>query len=78
LELHWNSTLLSDVNVMTKWAKTMSWKGIHPIVEVSTKVYEKGISLTKLAMGVGVVEECLKRNLELPKWDILIEPMLPS
>jgi Rhodopirellula transposase DDE domain len=76
LELHWNGTLLSDVNVMTEWAKTMLWKGIHPIVEVSTKVYEKGISLTKSAMKS--VEERLKRNPELPKWDILIEPMLLS
>ena len=38
LELHWNGTLLKDVNVMTEWAKTMLWKGIHPIVEVSTKI----------------------------------------
>jgi hypothetical protein len=76
LELHWNGTLLSDVNVMTEWAKTMRWKGTHPIVEVSHKIYEKGISLTKAAMKS--VEERLKRNPELPKWDILIEPMLLS
>ena len=25
LELHWNGTLLSDVNVMVKWAETMLW-----------------------------------------------------
>lgn len=76
LELHWNGTLLSDVNVMTEWAKTMVWKGVHPIVEISTQVYEKGISLTKSAMRT--IEERLKRNLELPKWDILIEPQLFS
>lgn len=74
LELHWNGTLLSDVNVMTEWAKTMAWKGVHPIVEISAKVYEKGISLTKSAMKT--IERRLKRNPELPKWDVLIEPML--
>jgi len=73
LELHWNGTLLRDVNVMRQWAETMLWKGIHPIVEVSTKLYEKGISLSKSAMRT--IEKRLKRNPELPKWDILIEPL---
>lgn len=76
LEMHWNGTLLSSVDVMTKWAKTMLWKGIHPIVEASTVVYEKGISLTKLAMRA--IEKRLIRNPELPKWDILIEPMVAA
>lgn len=75
LESHWNGTLLSDVNVMVSWAKTMKWKGIHPIVDVSTTVYEKGISITKAAMKA--VEKRLNRNPELPKWDIYIEPQLP-
>jgi hypothetical protein len=25
-----------------EWAKSMTWKGIHPIVELSRKVYAKG------------------------------------
>ena len=28
----------------------MTWKGIHPVVELSRKVYKKGISLSKEAM----------------------------
>lgn len=76
LELHWNGTLLSDVNVMRQWAQTMLWKGIHPIVDVSTKVYEKGISLSKSAMRT--IEKRLKRNPSLPKWDILIQPLTRS
>ena len=42
----------------------MLWKGIHPIVEVSTEIYEKGISLTKSAMKA--IEKRLKRDPELP------------
>ena len=72
LEKHWNGTLLKDVHVMTEWAKTMTWKGIHPIVEVSTTVYEKGISLTKSTMRD--IEARLERDPILPKWDILIKP----
>ena len=33
-----------------EWAKTMTWKGIHPIVELSQKVYQKGVALSKQAM----------------------------
>jgi Rhodopirellula transposase DDE domain len=76
LELHWNGTLLSSVDVMTEWAKTMLWKGIHLIVEISTKVYEKGVILSKSVMRA--IEKRLKRNPELPKWDILIEPMVAA
>ncbi len=72
LELHWNGTLLRDVQVMTEWAKTMTWKGIHPLVEVSTTLYEKGISLTKSAMRT--VEARLERDPNLPKWSILVKP----
>ena len=73
LEKHWNGTLLKDVQVMTEWAKTMTWKGIHPIVEVSTTAYEKGISLTKSTMRD--IEARLERDPILPKWDILIKPV---
>ena len=50
----------------------MTWKGIHPVVELSRKVYKKGISLSKGAMQA--VEARLERHPELPKWDILIRP----
>ena len=50
----------------------MTWKGIHPIVELSRKVYQKGVSLTKEAMQA--VEARLQRNPDLPNWDILIQP----
>jgi Rhodopirellula transposase DDE domain len=72
LELHWNGTKLVDVETMLEWAKSMTWKGIHPIVELSRKVYQRGVALSKRAMKV--VEARLARHPELPKWDILILP----
>jgi hypothetical protein len=72
LELHWNGTRLVDVETMVEWAKSMTWKGIHPIVTLSRKVYQKGVTLSKRAMQV--VEARLKRDSELPYWDILIRP----
>ena len=72
LEVHWNGTKLVDVETMVEWAKTMTWKGIHPTVELSRKVYHKGVALSKRAMQA--VEARLARHSELPKWDILILP----
>jgi hypothetical protein len=34
LEQHWNGTQLKDVETMLKWAQSMTWKGIHPIVKL--------------------------------------------
>jgi len=72
LELKWNGAQLIDVETMLGWAKQMTWKGLHPVVELSRKVYDKGISLGKAAMQA--VEERLQRHPELPKYDILINP----
>ena len=76
LELHWNGTKLVDVETMVEWAKTMTWKGIHPLVELSRKVYQKGVTLSKRAMRA--VEARLTRHPELPQWDILMHPVSTS
>jgi hypothetical protein len=72
LELHWNGTQLIDVQTMLAWAQSMTWKGIHPVVELSRKLYQKGVSLSKAAMRA--VEARLERDPLLPKWDIRIRP----
>lgn len=72
LERHWNGAKLVDANTMTEWAKSMTWKGINPVVNLSRTIYQKGVSLSKNAMRK--IEARLKRNPLLPKWDILIHP----
>ena len=72
LELKWNGTKLTDAETMLEWAKSMTWKGLHPVVELSRQVYQKGIRLGKVAMDA--VEARLKRDPKLPKYDILINP----
>ena len=72
LEKHWNGAKLTDTHTMLEWAKSMTWKGLHPVVELSRTVYEKGISVAREAMEA--VESRLERNPLLPKWDILIRP----
>ena len=73
LELHWNGTKLVNVETMVEWAKSMTWKGMHPLVTLSRKVYQKGVALSKRAMHA--VESRLERHPELSQWDILIHPV---
>jgi hypothetical protein len=72
LEQHWNGAKLVTAEAMLEWAKSMTWKGIQPVVNLSKTVYQKGISLSKAAMQA--IEARLERNPILPKWDILIRP----
>ena len=59
LEQHWNGTQLVDVETLLEWAKSMTWKGIQPLVDLSRKVYAKGVTLTKGAMKK---PECQRRS----------------
>ena len=72
LEKHWNGAKLMDVDLLLGWARSMTWKGINPIVKLSRTIYKKGVTLSKEAMRE--VENRLDRNPLLPKWDILIRP----
>jgi Rhodopirellula transposase DDE domain len=75
LEVHWNGTTWVAVETMVEWAKSMTWQGMHPIVELSRKVDQKAVTLSTKAMRE--VEARLERHPELPKWDILIHPASP-
>lgn len=72
LEEHWNGTLLNTRETVLQWARTMTWKGIHPVVKLLDQVYEKGIRIAKKAFRK--IEKRLKRNDELPKYSVTIQP----
>lgn len=66
LEMHWNGALLDSVDAVIQYARTMTWKGKHPVVELVTTTYQTGVKLTKEAMKV--VETQLERMPHLDKW----------
>ena len=72
LELQGHGAQLLDVATRLGWAKKRTWKGLHPVVELSRQVYTKGIALGKVAREA--VEARLKRDPPLPKSDIVINP----
>src|SRR5713101_7722392 len=66
LENHWNGTLLDSIDAVIQFARTMTWKGSHPVVELVTTTDETGVKLTKAAMQA--VEAQLTRLPGLEKW----------
>jgi hypothetical protein len=72
LEGHWNGSLLDSLDAVLEYAKTMLWKGHHPVVKLVTTLYETGVTLTKEAMKE--LETQLKRLPLLGKWFVDIAP----
>ena len=76
LERHWDGTLLDSLHAVVAYSASMTWKGLHPMVDVVTTVYQTGVRLTKQAMAA--VEAQIDRLPHLSKWfvDILFQPPL--
>jgi hypothetical protein len=66
LENHGNGALLDPLEAVLGFARTMTWKGLQPVVELVTTTYHTGVTLTKEAMDH--VETQLKRLTPLEKW----------
>lgn len=72
LEMHWNGTLLDTVDSALGWAKTMTWKGTRPIVQLLQKVYPTGVRLRKAAFQP--FAQRVRRSQTLPQWSASIRP----
>ena len=73
LERHWNGTQLTTIETSLKWAMTMVWQQIHPIVWKVDNHYQRGVKLTKSQMKSW--SERLQRIVGLERWSIKIEPL---
>jgi hypothetical protein len=73
LEEHWNGELLDSVDKVIRWAETMTWKGVKPVVHLWNRIYRTGVRLTEKEMKP--YEQRIQRSDRLPKWDITIEPL---
>jgi hypothetical protein len=52
LENYRRGSVLDTVKAVVEMAKGMTWHQQHPTVELVTRVYEKGVKLTREAMNV--------------------------
>jgi transposase len=74
LEQHWNGSILDTVDTVLRFAETMTWKGVRPIVESVTTTYKTGVKLTKAAMSA--VEAQVTRQPQLGRWFVDIVPSM--
>jgi len=74
LEQHWNGAILNSLEAVLNWTKTMTWKGISPIVRLTETVYAKGVRLSRKAMQQ--LESRLCRLPPLGKWSVAIFPLI--
>jgi Rhodopirellula transposase DDE domain len=72
LENHWSATLLDTVETTLKWAKTMTWKGISPVIKLVETVYQKGVRMGRKAFKA--LANRIDRNTVLPKYYLTIRP----
>jgi hypothetical protein len=71
LERHWNGELLNDREVVLGFARTMTWNGKHPTVQLVDESYPKGVRLSSAEMTV--VEKRVNRDVDLGKWFLEID-----
>jgi hypothetical protein len=76
LEQHWSGSILDTIPTALRFARTMTWKGKHPLVELVTKTYCKGIKLTTREMAA--LEEQIERLPGLEKWFVTFAPPSPE
>jgi transposase len=72
LEQHWSGALLHSVEQALRWAGTMTWRTIAPLIREISATYKRGVRLTKAAFRP--IAERLNRSETLPKWCLTIEP----
>ena len=72
LENHWNGALLTDIETVKEWSKSMRWAGTAPNVYFLEREYKTGVSLTKREMKE--YEKRLVRKPLIDRWSLAIEP----
>jgi hypothetical protein len=72
LENHWNGTLLTSVQSALAWARTMTWRGVPPIVHLLERDYATGVRLSRREFRP--IATRLERSSTLPKWSVVIQP----
>jgi transposase len=70
LEMHWNGSLLDSTEAVLGFARSMTWKGKHPVVSVVETTYATGVKLTPKEMVA--LEAEVTRQPSLEKWFVKI------
>ena len=74
LENHWSGTLLNTLEITLEWAKTMTWKGVSPVIKLMETTYQKGVKMSKKAFKA--ISHRIDRDVSLPKYYMTIQPQI--
>ena len=75
LEKHWNGSILDSVETALHFARTLTWKGKHPVVHWVSQAYATGVKLSQQLMAA--YESRLTRLPGLERWFVDI-PACPA
>ena len=70
LESHWNGAILDSVEVALRWASTMTWRGVSPMIELIDGVYDRGVTIARKAFRP--ILDRLDKSKTLKKWSVKI------
>ena len=73
LESHWCGALLTDLDAVREWTKTMRWDGGAPNVCFWDQDYCRGVKLTPQELKF--YEKRLIRTPMIDRWSLFIEPL---
>jgi transposase len=76
LEMHWNGSLMDSIGAVVGFARSMTWKGKHPVVDVVETTYNRGVRLKPEEMEA--LEARVKRLTALEKWFVEIPAGIPD
>ena len=74
LESHWSGALLTDLEAVREWTKTMRWDGVVPNVYFLDRKYRRGAKLTEREMKL--YSKRLLRTPLVERWSLFIKPQL--
>ena len=61
LEYHGNESLLASLEAVLGFARIMTWKGTHPVVELVATTDRTGVQLTTVTLGKVLCGHSLSR-----------------
>jgi len=76
LESHWSGALLTDLEMVREWTKTMRWSGVAPNVYFLDREYCRGVKLTTRELKL--FEKRLIRKPLIDRWSLRVEPLKPT
>lgn len=73
LEKHWNGSLLDSLQTILNFARSLTYNGQQPVVQLITKPYHTGVKLSQKLMAA--LERRFTRLAGLEKWFVFICPL---